>query len=438
MIKNFLKNYLILLILSVPLFGYYFIFEFQYPDYFICNELLNYKINIFSNNFVFSYPKSCDQELYQRGFTNIKEIFAEDFNYQDRPLYILLVSTVNIFIQLTINIFNLSVFNTTYLSTFLTQIGIASLSVVLIKKIYFKNQDHTFFNSILISLVLLLSPLFKWGIFDPSHQLLTFVAILISIYFVKSAQIIDLKKSLFFGILFLLHRSFLVTFAWILLYEIYKNKKNILKDFNYGCFLFSLVPTIFYQIYIRLILGNKGYDANAEYWGQFIWIFDFLRGKVNYESEWHCVTIPANFICYVQDNLRLLVYLFIPLLFLIYFYINKYITNKSFEENIKLTISISLFLYIFWSFIGWYPPIRFSYYSLGHFLIILFIKFLITYPNNPGKFLISSSYILYALNLNHWNSPSLIEINSSMYVSIILFLLFIFYDKIFILKVEAK
>jgi len=25
-------------------------------------------------------------------------------------------------------------------------------------------------------------------------------------------------------------------------------------------------------------------------------------GEVNYESEWHCVTVPTNFICYFEDG----------------------------------------------------------------------------------------------------------------------------------------
>ena len=93
--KLFIKNYLILLIISIPVFAYYFIYEIQSPNYYICNELIDYTVNVLSTNFEFSYPKSCDQDLYQRGFTNLQEVFAEDFNYQDRPLYILLIAFVN-------------------------------------------------------------------------------------------------------------------------------------------------------------------------------------------------------------------------------------------------------------------------------------------------------------------------------------------------------
>jgi hypothetical protein len=436
--KLFLKNYLILLILSIPIFAYYFIYEVQSPNYFICSELIDYTVNILSTKFEFRYPKSCDQELYQRGFTNLRQIFAEDFNYQDRPLYILTVAVVNTLVQAILSLSNLGSINTSFISTFLVQIGITAVSVVLIKKIFFKDTLLTITNSLLLPLVLLLSPLFKWGVFDPSHQLLTLVSILVSIYFVKSGKIVDLKTSFLFGLLFLLHRSFLVTFFWILLNEIYINRNHLIKDFKYACCLFFIAPTVGYQLYIRLVLGNKAYDANAEYWGQFIWIFDFIRGKINYQSEWHCVTIPGNFLCYFQDNLQLFLYISIPLLFVFYFYISKFKIKNSIEESVKLTISISLFLYVFWSFIGWYPPVRFSYYSLGHLFILLFINFIIKHKNNLGKFLISSSYIFYSLNLNHWNSPQIVNMNLFMYISFTLFIFYILYDRFFPTIIDNK
>ena len=190
-------------------------------------------------------------------------------------------------------------------------------------EIYFKDDELSFVNSLLLPLILLISPLFKWGIFDPSHQLLTFLAILVSIYFVQSNKTVNFNSSFLFGLLFLLHRSFLVTFAWILLFEIYSNRNHLIKDFKYKCCLFFLVPTAVYQIYIKLILGNNTYDANAEYWGQFIWIFDFVRGRVRYASDWHCVTIPENFECYFQDTSNTLLYLLIPFLSVVTMFLTK-------------------------------------------------------------------------------------------------------------------
>ena len=431
--KKFLFNYLTLLIISVPLFLYYFVIEVQTPNYFLCNELIDYSINLFSYSFDIIYPRSCDQPLYERGFYDLKQIFAEDFNYQDRPLYISIVSVVNTVLVTILNIFNVELNSIIYISNFLVQIGIATYCLSLFKKIYFGDSKISILDSIVVSLILLLSPLFKWGVFDPSHQLLTLVAILFSINFVKSEKTIGTKEALLFGILYMLHRTFLITFIWVLLFKTYKRKenvydslKNLIKNFKYYYFIISLLPTLSYNGYIRFVLDNKVYDANTQYWGQFVWIFDFIRGKVNYESEWHCVTVPANFICYFEDNLKLFFYLLIPLAFVLYFF---YKTKIKFTDNQKLTLSICLFLYLFWSFIGWYPPIRFSYYSLGHLIIILFMYYTITYKHQPGKFLILSSYLLFAITLNHWNSPKLIEFNFLIYTSILLFLAFLIYDK---------
>ena len=73
----------------------------------------------------------------------------------------------------------------------------------------------------------------------------------------------------------------------MLLFQTYKRKenfydslKNLIKNFKYYYFIISLLPTLSYNGYIRSVLDNKVYDANTQYWGQFVWIFDFIRGKV--------------------------------------------------------------------------------------------------------------------------------------------------------------
>ena len=82
---------------------------------------------------------------------------------------------------------------------------------------------------------------------------------------------------------------------------------------NSYLFLYFLLPNIIYESFIRFVLQRSTYDANTEYWGQFIWLFDFIRGKIRYVSEWHCVTIPENFICYLNDFKRMTLYIFIPI-----------------------------------------------------------------------------------------------------------------------------
>ena len=175
------------------------------------------------------------------------------------------------------------------------------------------------------------------------------------------------------------------------------------------------------------------------------WLRNYLRPFINYfsnltsriepvdylfyESNWHCTSLSTFYRCYLNDNILTLKYLssfFICLIVSYFLYKEKYLLSNNLLKYILLIFSFS---YIFWSFIGWYPPIRFSYYSLGHLIIILFMYYTITYKHQPGKFLILSSYLLFAITLNHWNSPKLIEFNFLIYTSILLFLAFLIYDK---------
>ena len=415
-IKNILRNYFILLSISAIIFAFQFILTVEEPNYFICNEMKSYNYELFNNSIEFLYPESCDQEAYHSGFSNLRNILKEDFNYQARPLYFI---PVNIIYNL-LKIFNLSETTNLLISTFLFQNIVALFVLTILSDITSYKKNKQINNFIIISLVILLSPLFKWGLFDPSHQLLTFVVIIFFPYLLSKKVEINYSNAILVGLLFLLHRSFLIGYFWYLFFSDYK---NIFQHIRYRSkyFLFSLVPYISYNLYFYLFLNQKPYDANSLYWGQFVWLYDFIRGKVRYQSEWHCVTIPKNFQCYLSDNLNTIMYLAIPIVLLIF---NNLINNSKiqFKNNSYqyYVISLSFFIYVFWSFIGWYPPIRFSYYSIGNLVIILFALQLLNIENNLIKIITLSSYISFTLYLNHWNDPNTVTINSGIYLSIYL------------------
>jgi len=191
--------------------------------------------------------------------------------------------------------------------------------------------------------------------------------------------------------------------------------------------LSSFIPYLLYGFYFRFILQQELFDNNASYWGQFIWIADFLRGIERYQSQWHCVTIPANFRCYFVDNAKTIFYLLVPLLmFLTIQLLNS--NNISFKMNtsVNYLVMISLFLYTFWSFIGWYPPIRFSYYSIGNLIIILFSYQFFQLKNKNIKTIAISSYIIYCLSLNHWNDSLVLNFNFGIIISFFLLIPLIF------------
>jgi len=394
---------------------FYFVFNIEEPNYFLCNEIIFYEIQLQGNTVNFSYPKSCDQELYHIGFTNFQNVFDDTFNYQSRPLSIL---SVNVIYEI-LDLFQIESTLNALISTFILQNLIALIAVTVLDHILLMKNKQTKKSYIFISLIVVLSPLFKWGIFDPSHQLWTMLVIIFFPFLIKTKTEITFKNSILIGLLFLLHRSFLIGFIWYLFFsdhqDIFSNIKK--KLFN---FIYSLIPYISYNLFIFLVLNQRPYDANTTYWGQFVWLYDFIRGKVRYQSEWHCVTIPENFECYFLDNFNTLLYLSLPIALVLINHILKnsriIIKKYSFEYYI---ISISVFVYLFWSFIGWYPPIRFSYYSIGNLVVILFILSFSNINNSMIKNITLTSYLLFTLYLNHWNDPNTITVNLGITFSII-------------------
>jgi len=399
---------------------FYFVFNIEEPDYFICNEINSYKYELFNNIVEFSYPKSCDQEAYHEGFSNLANILKDDFNYQSRPLYFVPVNLIYNFLK----VFNISDTTNLLISTFLFQNIIALGAIIFLNEVISSKNSKE--NYIVLSLIVLLSPLFKWGLFDPSHQLLTFFILLFYPYLLIKKTEINYRNAILIGLLFLLHRSFLIGYFWYLFFSDHKDLFNNIKERS-KFFLSSLMPYVAYNLYFYLFLNQKPYDANSLYWGQFVWLYDFIRGKTRYESEWHCVSIPKNFQCYLTDNVNTLKYISIPLILLL---LNHLLKNS--KINIKensfqyYLISISIFTYVFWSFIGWYPPIRFSYYSIGNLIIVLFAIQIFKIENTPIKVITLASYLLFTLYLNHWNDPNTLIYNNGVLASLLLLVPLIF------------
>ena len=285
----------------------------------------------------------------------------------------------------------------------------------------------TNFDYFVLLIIIMINPIYKWGIFVPSHQTSTLLLIAFFIYFSsKKMVVVDRNISLLFGLFFLFHRSFLISFLALILY------KNIDKLFkietylkNLKCLIYFLLPNIIYESFIRFILQRPTYDANTEYWGQFIWLYDFLRGKVRYQSEWHCVTIPENFICYLSDLKQMIIYILIPILLVgIVLIINSLCERKNYPL-LKEVLFISICLFSFWSLIGWYPPIRFSFYSVGHMVTMILLIFYISEKKMLLKSLLLVSVVFAYIFIPHWNTPEIV-IDTGLFsiVSIMLINLF--------------
>ena len=432
-----------ILLINSSIFFLVYIFLFVlYPEnssYFTCNELIESKfINTQISYFI---PVSCDLELYLTGVYEIGEIYKFDYNYQSRPLYILYVK---VFYELLgLIIFNQLVLK--FLTFLLAHLLIISVSIYLffltIKKLKI-NIDKV--KSIYIILLLSLFPIVKWGIYDASHQTLTFLQFTISFYFLVKKYKDFNKIYLLSFILGLLALSNL-TFALPLFFLVYHKINSIQKVFkNFGNLLLTsilfLIPILSWNIFIRS-QGYVPYNAATTYWYQFIWLKDYILAgyeNVNFNpegSEYFCMSVPLFLKCYLNDFLRSLIYLSpLPLLcFLSYRNADNALT-KLLTTSFKNLFFIFIISFSFWAFIGWYPPLRFNLYSVGSFLVLLFCLLFSMINDTKLEKLTVLTYLTYFLFLNHWNFLGVVNINygillSFIFLTILFFLTFKKNDK---------
>jgi hypothetical protein len=154
-------------------------------------------------------------------------------------------------------------------------------------------------------------------------------------------------------------------------------------------------------------------------------VYDFIRGKVRYQSEWHCVTIPENFICYFNDLKQMIMYILIPILLIGIILIVNIFSERKKYPLIKEVLFISISLFSFWSLIGWYPPIRFSFYSIGHMVTLILLIFYLSEKKVFLKSLIFFSIMSAYIFIPHWNTPEIV-IDTGLFsiVSLVLINLF--------------
>ena len=379
-----------------------------------CQDISNFELNIFNYDYQYVYPESCDQERYYSVFSNPVNLISTEHPYQTRPIFVIFIYFINLLVGLFVGsneIFSLQI------SNLIGHISILTFATSLILITFPKLSDLKLTEKLLFHSLILFSPLIKYALFDPSHQTLTYLNIAIMVYVLKNFESINFSKlSILLGFLFLAHRPFLLVFVVYFFYltKLKINKKNII--FGIKGSVYVLLPYIAYRYFI-LFLGYELYDGLTKKWGQFIWIFDFVRGRVRYESDWHCVTMPKNFECYFQDTSNALLYLLIPFLSVVTLFL-----TKKLNSNLELIIfKSSIYYYLFWSLIGWYPPLRFNLYSLNYLLVLLLsIGFFKTKKKTEKVFLLTSNIIFFASS-SHWNNPNIINIEIMFILSIVLF-----------------
>ena len=421
---GFFKISLINLIIGILLYIFLFIVYPANSNYFSCNQI--FEDNLFNSQITYSIPVSCDQELYLNGVKDIQSIYKFDYNYQSRPLYIFIV-------KIFYDILNTLLSNTlivNFLSFSLTHLLIISFST----KIFFDSLDKVKILienkvKILISLFIFLSPIIKWGFFDSSHQTLTLMQFIISFYFLVY-EFEDFNKiylfSFILGFLALSNLTFVLSLIFLVFNKI-KTEEQVFDNFwklILTSFLF-MIPILSWNLFIRS-QGYVPYNAAITYWNQFIWLKDFIVTRyenVNLDSryEYYCMSVPIFLKCYLADFLDSVFYLLnlVVLLLGTYKYIDQ-LKKELYVSLFKKLLTVFTVTFIFWSFIGWYPPLRFSLYSICYFLTLIFCIQFIFINNDKIKILSGFSYILYFLFLNHWNYIGVIKINIGLLISIFL------------------
>ena len=379
-----------------------------------CLEISNFKSEILNTDYEYVYPESCDQERYYSAFSDPKKLITTEHPYQTRPIFVGFIYLINLLVGLLAGsneIFSLQI------STFLGQILILSFGSSIILSTFSKFSNLRLSEKLLFHSLVLSSPLIKYALFDPSHQTITYLNIAFMIYVIKNYESINYSKfTIFLGVLFLAHRPFLLVFIiyFLKLSKLKINLNNLILGLKGSAYV--LLPYLVYRLAI-LSFGYEIYDGLTKKWGQFIWIYDFIRGKVRYASDWHCVTIPENFICYFQDSGNTFLLLLIPILSVLTLFL-----TKKFNSNIEpIILKSCLFYYFFWSLIGWYPPLRFNLYSLNYlFVLLLFVGYFQIERKSEKLFLITSNFI-YFVSASHWNNPAILNIGSMFKLSFLLF-----------------
>lgn len=420
-LKNNLKIFFFLAFFTITTYLLEFYVLFSETQFFWCVSIKDFYIN---NDFSIRLPIHCDEGPYQLASSSIEYFYSKENPYQARPFYISLLSLINKLIQAITGsilskyqIFKISIFFVQLLIIFL----ITKLLIILLNLKLTRNIDF------LILLSFLLIPNIRWNVFFPSHGNLTFLFLLLTMIQLTSKKIFS-KDSNFFlalGALSLFHTSSIVYGLIYFLIKCFKERIINLKIF------ISLGYMSIFQIIYRfsyIFLNKEPYDWHREVYGQFYWIIDLLMGK----QTRNCQDWDTFLVCNFEFTFYFLKYfLVLAMFFLSLIFVNKYL-NLNWPTHFDSLFYLSLGIYIFWAFQGYYS-FRFINYSIGYFLyvgIILFSTIIV-----KKNYLLLFSLILYHFSVGYLEPYSVfnLQVNIVTIFSIILFVIFVYintYNKI--------
>ena len=421
--KYIKPNFITFSVLTLISNGLIYILQFylqkEIVNYYLCTEIKSYSLTILSRNLDLIYPESCDLKVYAEGVINIFSFYnLNEFVYLDRPLFVLYIAIIYNVLSF-LNFYFLDSLVILKASFFIGQVFLTSIISIYILKILNLANLEIGNKYITLPWLIAISPMFKWHIFESTSMTFTFLIFLLGIFIYLKNNNINLNLYFFIvGLIFLIHRSALLILVFFILVSTIS--KNLTKE-KIKSTLYFFIPIILY--YLSIFTFSSFSDHQAEEYRQFIWILDFLQGKETRIGGYFCQTPVLAMKCYLNDLIKLTKYLAFPILMcLLYFIFNFNKLHNSIKSILFSGILFSLVINIFWSFIGWYPPVRFSYYGFGNLIIFLLILMYFNFQSIFARITYFFGITFNFIFLNHWNSPLVIEHSLFTRISILLFI----------------
>ncbi len=405
-------------IVVVYFIDFYFL-ENYYNQQFWCVEIIkDFKIYNLNN---IRLPIHCDEGPYQFAITSIDNFFNETNPYQGRPLFILILSSLNNLFSF-VNFLNLSSYEIYKLSMLIVQVSIIFLIIkIFISLMKIKSFDN---REYLLILLLISIPSLRWNIFLASVGNLPFLLFLISLDYLMRGNFQKKDTTnifLLYGLFSLAHLSSIIYGLIILLYIFINQKKIQFKD----VFL-NLIFLLGFQSFYRFIIYLSPYDYfdwNRDVYNQFYWILSAFDP----ENSANCQTLSTFLKC---NNVVTFSYIGYFSILIFYFFCMTVLINYlkiDIPKIIKLSLYINFVIFIFWSLQGLYEPFRFVNYSIGYFFFFSCIVYVFTFRKDITLIFSLLFYNFSIYYLEPYNtaldSP---QINVLTAISFLTFLMFVF------------
>lgn len=257
------------------------------------------------------------------------------------------------------------------------------------------------------------------SIFSWQYNFSSFLFILNN--YLKVNTEIKQNKKLFIilGLISLAHLSAIIYGIIFLMIRIFKERKiNLYQN------LVNLSYLIVFQISYRIVIyfsSYEFYDWHRDVHNQFYWIIDSIKGL----PGTNCQTLDTFLLCNIKITKSYIGYFAVILFITLFLFLILKLQNKKTPVSIKTSFKINIFVFLFWSLQGIYEPFRFVNYSIGYFLFLSLIIFVIEFKYNLYLLFSTLIYSLSVPYLEPYNSSlNTPQVNVLTIISVIFFFIF--------------